>query len=98
MEWSGVAQVDRARVDCLVRTTVSALSASVSCRVDRTDGAEMLSIGSSVPPGDCRELVRSCAALLEKLGDLAGEMLSPLLTGCHLMKVMFVIRCLQIDV
>uniref|UniRef100_A0A0E0DX03 Uncharacterized protein n=1 Tax=Oryza meridionalis TaxID=40149 RepID=A0A0E0DX03_9ORYZ len=62
-------EVDRARVDCLVRTTVSALSASVSCRVDRIDGAEMLSVGSSVAPGDCRELVHSCAALLEKLGD-----------------------------
>uniref|UniRef100_A0A0E0L7W0 Uncharacterized protein n=1 Tax=Oryza punctata TaxID=4537 RepID=A0A0E0L7W0_ORYPU len=62
-------EVDRARVDCLVRTTVSALSASVSCRVDRIDGVEMLSVGSSVAPGDCRELVHSCAALLEKLGD-----------------------------
>uniref|UniRef100_I1PZL2 Uncharacterized protein n=1 Tax=Oryza glaberrima TaxID=4538 RepID=I1PZL2_ORYGL len=62
-------EVDRARVDCLVRTTVSALSASVSCRVDHIDGAEMLTVGSSVAPGDCRELVHSCAALLEKLGD-----------------------------
>ncbi|XP_015694018.1 uncharacterized protein LOC107304447 [Oryza brachyantha] len=62
-------EVDRARVDCLVRTTVSALSASISCRVDRTDGTEMLSVGGSVAPGDCRELVRSCAALLEKFGD-----------------------------
>ncbi|KAL5211673.1 hypothetical protein ABZP36_022520 [Zizania latifolia] len=62
-------EVDRARVDCLIRTIVSALSASVSCRVDLTDGAEMLSVGSSVTPGDCRELVRSCDSLLAKLGD-----------------------------
>jgi hypothetical protein len=72
-------QVDRARLDCLVRTTVSALSDSASCRVVRTDersGGEMLCFGSSVSPGDCRELVRSCAALVDKLGDRDGE--SPL--------------------
>uniref|UniRef100_A0A0D9WLY3 Uncharacterized protein n=1 Tax=Leersia perrieri TaxID=77586 RepID=A0A0D9WLY3_9ORYZ len=65
--------VDRARVECLVRTTVSALSASVLCRVDRSDGVEMLSVGSSVAPGDCRELVSSCAGILEKLGGSDGE-------------------------
>ncbi|KAE8772207.1 hypothetical protein D1007_55789 [Hordeum vulgare] len=63
-------RVDRARLDCLVRTAVSALSDSASCRVARTDDrAEMLCFGSSVSPPDCRELVRSCAALVEKLGD-----------------------------
>ncbi|CAM0912772.1 unnamed protein product [Alopecurus aequalis] len=69
-------EVDRARLDCLVRTIVSALSESVSCRVVRTDeriGGEMLCVGSSVSPGDCRELVRSCAALVEKLGDRDGR-------------------------
>uniref|UniRef100_A0A0D9WLX3 Uncharacterized protein n=1 Tax=Leersia perrieri TaxID=77586 RepID=A0A0D9WLX3_9ORYZ len=65
--------VDKARVECLVRTTVSALSASVACRVDRSDGVEMLSVGSSVALGDCRELVSSCAGILEKLGDSDGE-------------------------
>lgn len=99
--WCGVAQVDRARVDCLVRTTVSALSASVSCRVDHIDGAEMLTVGSSVAPGDCRELVHSCAALLEKLGDPDGEMwfcfcicsiqlFANCNVVCHLRKVMCV--------
>ncbi|KAE8772204.1 hypothetical protein D1007_55786 [Hordeum vulgare] len=44
-------QVDRARLDCLVRTAVSALSDSASCGVARTDDrAEMLCIGSSVSP------------------------------------------------
>ncbi|KAF7106616.1 hypothetical protein CFC21_107334 [Triticum aestivum] len=69
-------EVDRARLDCLVRTAVSALSDSASCRVARTDDrAEMLCVGSSVSPRDCRELVRSCAALVEKLGgrDVAGH-------------------------
>uniref|UniRef100_A0ACD5ZRP4 Uncharacterized protein n=1 Tax=Avena sativa TaxID=4498 RepID=A0ACD5ZRP4_AVESA len=35
----------------------------------------MLCFGSSVSPGDCCELVRSCAALVEKLGDsdIAGH-------------------------
>ncbi|WVZ82485.1 hypothetical protein U9M48_029742 [Paspalum notatum var. saurae] len=75
--------VNRARVDCLVQTLVSALRASVSCRVVRPDGGageEMLCVGSSVSPGDCRELVRSCAALVEKLGDCdAGRHSSDLL-------------------
>ncbi|RLN12052.1 hypothetical protein C2845_PM09G03030 [Panicum miliaceum] len=65
-------RVNRDRVDCLVRTLVSALSASVSCGVVRPDGGageEMLCVGSSVSPGDCRELLRSCAALVQKLGD-----------------------------
>ncbi|KAM0845868.1 hypothetical protein ACQ4PT_056099 [Festuca glaucescens] len=65
-------QVNRARLNCLVRTIVSALSESVSCRVVRTDernGGEMLCFGSSLSPGGCRELVRSCAALVDKLGD-----------------------------
>jgi hypothetical protein len=69
-------QVDSARVDCLVRTLVSVLSASVSCRVVRPNGdagQEMLWVGSSVSPVHCRELLRSivysCAALVEKLGD-----------------------------
>ncbi|XP_062233612.1 uncharacterized protein LOC133930861 isoform X2 [Phragmites australis] len=65
-------EVGRARVDCLVRTIVSALSASVSCRVVRPEGGagdEMLCVGSSVSPVDCRELVHSCAALMQKLGD-----------------------------
>ncbi|XP_072147351.1 uncharacterized protein [Setaria viridis] len=65
-------EVNRARVDCLVRTLLSALSASVSCRVVRPDGGageEMLCVGSSVSPGDCRELLQSCAALVQKLGD-----------------------------
>ncbi|KAM3335010.1 hypothetical protein ACQJBY_029430 [Aegilops geniculata] len=69
-------EVDRARLDCLVRTAVSALSDPASCRVARTDDrAEMLCVGSSVSPRDCRELVRSCAALVEKLGgrDAAGH-------------------------
>ena len=69
-------QVGRARVDCLVRTIVSALSASVSCRVVRPEGGtgdEMLCVGSSVSPVDCRELVHSCAALVQKLGDFDGE-------------------------
>ncbi|TVU12600.1 hypothetical protein EJB05_46251, partial [Eragrostis curvula] len=70
-----VMQVGRARVDCLVRTLVSALSASVSCRVVRPDGGaadEMLCVGTSISPGDCRELVRSCGALVEKLGNYGG--------------------------
>ncbi|KAF8732888.1 hypothetical protein HU200_015237 [Digitaria exilis] len=65
-------EVNKARVDFLVRTLVSALSASVSCRVVRPDGGaveEMLCVGSSVSPGDCRELLRSCAALVQKLGN-----------------------------
>ncbi|OEL34350.1 hypothetical protein BAE44_0004631 [Dichanthelium oligosanthes] len=65
-------RVNKARVDCLVRTLVSALSASVSCRVVRPDGSfgeEMLCVGSSVSPADCCELLRSCAALVEELGD-----------------------------
>ncbi|KAJ1258030.1 hypothetical protein BS78_10G042600 [Paspalum vaginatum] len=65
-------EVNRARVDCLVQTLVSALRASASCRVVRSNGGggeEMLCVGSSVSPGDCRELVLSCAALVEKLGD-----------------------------
>ena len=69
-------QVNRACVDCLVRTLVSALSASVSCGVVRPDGGageEMLCVGSSVSPGDCHELLRSCAALVQKLGDCDGE-------------------------
>jgi hypothetical protein len=73
-------QVDRARLDYLVRTIVSALSDSVSCRVVRTDeriGGEMLCVGSSVSPRDCRELVRSCAALAEKLGNSDGEIPNP---------------------
>uniref|UniRef100_M8BSN7 Uncharacterized protein n=1 Tax=Aegilops tauschii TaxID=37682 RepID=M8BSN7_AEGTA len=71
-----VYEVDRARLDCLVRTAVSALSDPTSCRVARTDDrAEMLCVGSSVSPRDCRELVRSCAALVEKLWgrDAAGH-------------------------
>ena len=69
-------QVNRARIDCLVRTLVSALFASVSCGVVRPDGGageEMLCVGSSVSPGDCRELLRTCAALVQKLGDCDGE-------------------------
>jgi hypothetical protein len=69
-------QVNSARVNCLVRTLVSVLSASVSCCVVRPDGdaaEEMLCVGSSVSPLDCRELLRSCAALVEKLGDCGGE-------------------------
>ncbi|XP_008659295.1 uncharacterized protein [Zea mays] len=65
-------EVNSARVNCLVRTLVSVLSASVSCCVVRPDGdaaEEMLCVGSSVSPLDCRELLRSCAALVEKLGD-----------------------------
>ncbi|RCV20674.1 hypothetical protein SETIT_4G075500v2 [Setaria italica] len=65
-------EVNRARVDCLVRTLLSALSASFWCRVVRPDGGageEMLCAGSSVSPGDCRELLQSCAALVHKLGD-----------------------------
>jgi hypothetical protein len=69
-------QVNSARVDCLVRTLVSVLSASVSCRVVRPDGdagEEMLCVGSSVSPVDCRELLQSCATLVEELGDCDGE-------------------------
>lgn len=69
-------QVGRARVDWFVRTLVSALSASVSCRVLRPDGCaadEMLCVGSSISPGDCHELVRSCGALLGTLGNADGE-------------------------
>ncbi|CAL5044576.1 unnamed protein product [Urochloa decumbens] len=65
-------EVNRARVSCLVRTLVSALSASVSCRVVRPDGGadeEMLCVGSSVSPRDCCELLQSCATLVQKLGD-----------------------------
>ncbi|XP_048539173.1 uncharacterized protein LOC125518346 [Triticum urartu] len=68
-------EVDRARLGCLVRTAVSALSDSASCRVARTDDrAEMLCVGGPPSPPD-RELVRSCAALVEKLGgrDVAGH-------------------------
>nr|CAB3467004.1 unnamed protein product [Digitaria exilis] len=60
-------RVNKARVDFLVRTLVSALSTSVSCRVVRPDGGaveEMLCVGSSVSPGDCRELLRSWKAFL----------------------------------
>ncbi|XP_047091539.1 uncharacterized protein LOC124703366 [Lolium rigidum] len=89
-------EVDRARLDCLVRTIVSALSDSASCRVVRTgerSGGEMLCFGTSVSPGDCRELVRSCAALVDKLGDrdVAGHSFdllhaivkTPLLSPCY---------------
>ncbi|KAL6606199.1 hypothetical protein ACP70R_041852 [Stipagrostis hirtigluma subsp. patula] len=72
-------EVGRARVDFLVRTIVSALSASVSFRVVRPDGGagdEMLCAGSSISPGDCGELVRTCAALVEKLGDCDAGRLS----------------------
>jgi hypothetical protein len=79
-------QVNRARVDCLVRTLLTALSASVSCRVVRSDGGsgeEMLCVGSSVSPGDCRELLQSCAALVQKLGDCNGEFFfCPVLFRC----------------
>jgi hypothetical protein len=82
--------VDRARVDCLVRTLVSALSASVSCRVVRPDGCaadDMLCVGSSISPGDCHELVRSCGAVVEKLGNSDGDMFFNLVhvawSGCH---------------
>ena len=69
-------QVNSARVDCLVGTLVSVLSASVSCRVVRPDGdagEEMLCVGSSVSPVDCHELLQSCATLVEELGDCDGE-------------------------
>lgn len=33
----------------------------------------MLCVGSSVSPGDCRELVSLCASLVEKLGDRDGH-------------------------
>ncbi|KAL6839599.1 hypothetical protein ACP4OV_030538 [Aristida adscensionis] len=67
-------EVGRARVDYLVRTVVCALSASVSLRVARlrpegAAGDEMLCAGSSISPGECRELVRLCADLVGKLGD-----------------------------
>ena len=69
-------QVNSARVDCLVRTLVSVLSASVSCRVVRPDGdagEEMLCVGSSLSPVDCQELLQSCATLVEKLRDCDGD-------------------------
>ena len=69
-------QVNSARVDCLVGTLVSVLSASVSCHVVRSDGdagEEMLCVGSSVSPVDCHELLQSCATLVEELGDCDGE-------------------------
>jgi len=42
-------------------------------RPDGGAGEEMLCVGSSVSPGDCRELLRTCAALVQKLGDCDGE-------------------------
>ncbi|XP_073116635.1 uncharacterized protein [Elaeis guineensis] len=63
-------EVCSARIECLVRTIVSVLNSSMSCKVLRSKdggGSEFLKVGSSISSRDCHRLIRVCGDVLESL-------------------------------
>ncbi|XP_020583663.1 uncharacterized protein LOC110026837 [Phalaenopsis equestris] len=62
-------EVCSARIDRLIETMVSVLCSLVSCKISRlgNEGPELLQVGSSISFGDCGELMRVSADVLESL-------------------------------
>uniref|UniRef100_A0A1D1Z9W9 Pre-mRNA-processing-splicing factor 8 n=1 Tax=Anthurium amnicola TaxID=1678845 RepID=A0A1D1Z9W9_9ARAE len=63
-------------IDSVVRTMISVLSSSVSCKVQRFEGGgnkkdeEILRVGSSISAADCEKLIGTC---IDVLGNLEGH-------------------------
>ncbi|XP_010925441.1 uncharacterized protein [Elaeis guineensis] len=69
-------EVCSARIECLVRTIVSVLNSSMSCKVLRSKdggGSEFLKVGSSISSRDCHRLIRVCGDVLESLEGHGGH-------------------------
>ncbi|XP_038986342.1 uncharacterized protein LOC103709624 isoform X2 [Phoenix dactylifera] len=69
-------EVCSSRIECLVRTIVSVLNSSISCKVLRPEeggGAEFLKVGSSISSRDCHRLIRVCGDVLESLEGHGGH-------------------------
>ncbi|KAA8523244.1 hypothetical protein F0562_009667 [Nyssa sinensis] len=77
-------QVFDSVIEYLVKTIVSVLSSSITCKVLRFQKEEVLRIGSVIPSHDCTELIEVCADVLGKLGG-HGMLSHPLL--CAVVKV-----------
>ncbi|KAF8400993.1 hypothetical protein HHK36_014296 [Tetracentron sinense] len=83
-------QVFDSVIEYLVKTIVSVLSSSISCKVLRFQRYEFLQIGSSICSYDCVELIEACN---DVLGRLEGHgMLTPLLL-CAVLRVAISASC-----
>ncbi|KAI0491944.1 hypothetical protein KFK09_026207 [Dendrobium nobile] len=65
---SGI-RVCSARIERLIDTMISVLYSSASCKISRLgrEGPELLQVGSSISFGDCDEIMRMVADVLESL-------------------------------
>ncbi|KAI8031156.1 Solute carrier family 35 member F2 [Camellia lanceoleosa] len=60
-------QVFDSAIEYLVKTIVTVLSSSITCKALRFHKAEFLCVGSGISSGDCAELIGMCVDFLGKL-------------------------------
>ncbi|KAI8020969.1 hypothetical protein LOK49_LG03G00986 [Camellia lanceoleosa] len=66
-------QVFDSAIEYLVKTIVTVLSSSITCKALRFHKAEFLCVGSGISCGDCAELIGMCVDFLGKLEGHVNE-------------------------